>query len=57
MKPEDQITYLQSEKEKKENEILDKEKTINLLKEGIKMDRKLIKVYEEGIAVYEKQCK
>jgi hypothetical protein len=55
MKPEDQITYLQSEKEKKLSEIADKEKNIELLKEGIKIDKKLIKAYSEGIAMYEKQ--
>lgn len=46
---ESQIQSLQEEADKKQNDIQEKETQINLLKESVNRDKKLLKIMSEGL--------
>lgn len=57
MNEESHIAYLKSEIEKKEELIADKQKQIDLLESGIKIEKDLLKVLQKGLEKMKEQEK
>lgn len=49
MTTESQITYLEEQVKIKESEIQEKERNLDILKDGIVMDKQLLKIMRNGL--------